>query len=146
MTKEAAGATYRSGPGQRLMVQASGNVQLLAVLAVLRAPSFEDAEYLMDAAVETRELAGLAADVERMHALDADGSTRERLRTCIERAVSTKRAVASKAVGDPDLAEVAAKIVIGLDRLLIASEQLHTAIERHDRPFEARKAPKAAQA
>ncbi len=146
MTQEPAGGSYRPEIAQRLMMQATANVQLLAVLEVLYAPAFEDAEYLMDAADETQALAVLVDAVGRMQALDADGQVRQRLCACVDRAGDMLRIVTDRARASAGLTGTPARMSIGLDRLLQACAQLRAAIDLHDRPFDAPGAADAAQA
>ena len=133
MSDEGAAASDPFDTAQRLTLLATGNQQLLAVLELLHTPQFQDGEHLMDAAGDTQALVILAGAAEPTEALDPDGKVRERLRSCVA-AAGRIREVLMKL--EPGLKGTQARVSLGLNRLVRACEQLHGAVDAHDRPFD----------
>lgn len=122
---------------QRIAALAAANLQLLALLDAVQRPGPQDAEYLMDAAQDTQALAVVVSQVERMRALDPGGLMRLRLRQAGERARQLYLTTLHRTRKPAGVAGMHARISIALNRLLQGCEQLASAIDRHDRPFDA---------
>lgn len=110
---------------ERLLAQATANLQLVAVLEAVLGAAPQDAAYLMDAATETQALILAMTDARPGRRFDPDGRVRIRLRDCIDKARCMQQAQMQRADEAGVSKDARSMIALGLDRLAQACTRLH---------------------